>query len=636
MKQMIKVQSSKIIAALMIISMLFGIFPAAQSVSAYTVCDAAQFVADVTVPDGTVFAAGTAFTKTWRIRNVGNCTWTTSYKLVFSYGSQMGGPATVNMPTTVLPGQTVDLTVNLTAPSTAGTYQGDWMLQNASGVNFGIGTYANKSFWVKIVVPGSSSTTGYDFDANAASAVWTSGAGTVVFNGTDSNNAGVAKALATPVLENGVVDGPAILVAPQNVYGGYIQGVFPGYTVQSGDRFTSIINCEYNATNCFVNFKLKYQIGSGPVQTLWSFAERYEGLYYNASVDLSSLVGQTVNFILYVDTAGYAYGDRAVWASPAIVNGGAPLPPPVTPGPLPPVPTSCDRATFISDVNYPDGTYVAPGTAFTKTWRIKNVGSCTWTTSYSLVFVNGSQMGGASPIPLTMTVAPNTTVDLSVNLVAPSTTGNYRGYWMLRNNYSQNFGIGYGGTHAWWVDINVSGSATPAPTPTSTPSGSVVSFDGDFTHNTDSVAWYDGNGSIVLGSEASEGTVRKITNVNGIKLEDETTYYQNALLMHPDDNGFVRGVFQSYTVLSGDTFAAKIGCEFQKHTCDVIYRVGYLKNGTITYFADAFNEVYEGTTRDVTVDLSSIAGQTVQLVLEVQSNGENVDDFAVWLAPRVE
>jgi len=633
MKQMIKKHSSKIIAALMLISMLFGIFPAAQSVSAYGMCDAAQFVADVTVPDGTVYAAGTAFTKTWRLRNTGTCTWTTSYKLVFYTGSQMGAPASVNLPYSVAPGQTIDLSVGMTAPATAGTYQGDWMLQNASAVNFGIGAYANKSFWVKIVVPGTSSSTGYDFDANGASAVWTSGAGAIVYNGTDPNNAGVAKGVAAPVLENGVTDGPGILVAPQNVYGGYIQGVFPEYVVQSGDHFTSIINCEYNATNCFVNFKLKYQIGSGPIQTLWSFAERYEGLYYNADVNLSSLVGQAVKFILYVDTAGYAYGDRAMWASPAIVNGGSVTPPPPPPpGPYP-HPTSCDRASFISDVNYPDGTYVTPGSTFVKTWRIKNTGSCTWTTAYSLVFVSGSQMGGSSPIPLTMTVAPNTSVDLSVTLTAPTTTGNYRGYWMLKNNYSQNFGIGFDGTKAWWVDINVSGTV---PTPTPTPSGSVVSFDGDFTHNTDSVAWYDGNGSIVLGSEASEGTVRKITNVNGIQMEDETTYYQNALLMHPDDNGFVRGVFQSYTVLSGDTFAAKIGCQFQKHSCDVIYKVGYLKNGTITYFADAFNEVYDGATRDVTVDLSSIAGQTVQLVLEVQSNGENVDDFAVWLAPRVE
>lgn len=633
MKQMIKNHSFKFIAALMLISMLFGIFPAAQSVSAYTMCDAAQFVADVTVPDGTVYAAGTAFTKTWRLRNTGSCTWTTSYKAVFVAGSQMSAPVSVNLPTTVYPGQTVDVSVSMVAPSTAGTYQGDWMLQNASGTNFGIGSYASRSFWVEIVVPGTSSTTGYDFDANAASAAWSSGAGAIVLNGTDPYDAGVAKVVSAPILENGVVDGAGILVAPQNVYGGYIQGIFPAYTVQSGDRFTSIINCEYNATNCYVNFKLKYQIGTGPIQTLWSFTERYEGLYYNASVDLSSLVGQSVKFILYVDTAGYAYGDRAVWASPAIVNGGSYIPVPPPPGPYIPPAAACDRAAFISDVNYPDGSYVTPGQAFTKTWRIKNVGSCTWTTSYSLVYVSGSQMSGASPIPLTMTVAPNTTVDLSVNLVAPTTAGNYRGYWMLRNNYSQNFGIGSAGTTAWWVDVNVSGTV---PVPTPTPSSGVISFDGDFTHNTDAMTWYDGNGVIVIGSEASEGTVRKITNVNGIQMEDETTYYQNALLMHPDDNGFVRGVFPSYTVLSGDSVVAKIGCQFQKHTCDVIYKVGYLKNGTITYFADAFNEVYDGATRDVSVDISSIAGQTVQLVLEVQANGENVDDFAVWLAPHVE
>jgi fibronectin type 3 domain-containing protein len=114
-------------------------------------CDRARFVADVTVPDGTIFPPGAGFTKTWRLRNVGTCTWTTSYSLVFESGEQMGGTS-VNMPWNVAPGQTVDVTVNLTAPGSPGIYRGYWRFQNSSGVRFGIGAYGTKSWWVEIRV----------------------------------------------------------------------------------------------------------------------------------------------------------------------------------------------------------------------------------------------------------------------------------------------------------------------------------------------------------------------------------------------------------------------------------------------------------------------------------------------------
>lgn len=100
-------------------------------------CDLAQFVSDVTVPDGTAFNAGDTFTKTWRIKNVGTCSWTPSYALIFaSSGNQMNGPASVALTGNVNPGETVDLSVNLTAPGTNGEYTGYWKLRNAAGLSF--------------------------------------------------------------------------------------------------------------------------------------------------------------------------------------------------------------------------------------------------------------------------------------------------------------------------------------------------------------------------------------------------------------------------------------------------------------------------------------------------------------------
>jgi hypothetical protein len=90
---------------------------------------------------------GETFTKTWRLKNAGTCSWTPSYAVVFSSGDSMSGPATQALTTNVNPGQTVDISINLKAPSTPGTYRGDWKLRNAAGVTFA-------SFYVEIKVGG--------------------------------------------------------------------------------------------------------------------------------------------------------------------------------------------------------------------------------------------------------------------------------------------------------------------------------------------------------------------------------------------------------------------------------------------------------------------------------------------------
>jgi len=124
-------------------------FPAATQV---TYCDWASFVKDITIPDSTVLAPGETFTKIWRLKNRGTCTWTSDYMLVFSSGSQMGGKAVVTFPGNIAPGQTVDVSVLLTAPSAPGSYSGYWMLRNSAGALFGTGDKANIPFYVDIQV----------------------------------------------------------------------------------------------------------------------------------------------------------------------------------------------------------------------------------------------------------------------------------------------------------------------------------------------------------------------------------------------------------------------------------------------------------------------------------------------------
>jgi hypothetical protein len=114
-------------------------------------CDAAAFVKDVTYPDGAEVFGGAAFTKTWRLKNVGTCTWTSGYKLIFDSGDRMSAPDSVTLTGgTVPPGAAVDVSVDLKAPSEEGTYQGYFKIRNPSGVVFGIGPAASGAFWVKI------------------------------------------------------------------------------------------------------------------------------------------------------------------------------------------------------------------------------------------------------------------------------------------------------------------------------------------------------------------------------------------------------------------------------------------------------------------------------------------------------
>jgi hypothetical protein len=124
-------------------------------------CNLASFVDDVTYPDNTHVAPNQVFAKTWRLRNIGSCSWNSNYQLIFDHKDGMGLASGYAQPLTigvVNPGQTVDLTVNLTAPSAPGTYTGYWRLRDPGGVIFGI-TPAGGTFIVKIIVVANTSVT---------------------------------------------------------------------------------------------------------------------------------------------------------------------------------------------------------------------------------------------------------------------------------------------------------------------------------------------------------------------------------------------------------------------------------------------------------------------------------------------
>jgi hypothetical protein len=192
--------------------------------------------------------------------------------------------------------------------------------------------------------------------------------------------------------------------------------------------------------------------------------------------------------------------------------------------PIPGKPCDLAAAAYPKiDITIEDDTEMAPGEAFTKVWRVVNAGGCTWTTSYTVVWFSGEQLSAPSSLPVNFSVAPNQTLDISVDMVAPEGAGTYQSNWKLRNANGDLFGIGPNGESPFWVRIKVVGSGTAAPTlppesgtPTATPE----------THS---------SGSVTLGLDDVLDFDDLVVNAGGADalfqvIEDDSPQYQLATL----------------------------------------------------------------------------------------------------------
>lgn len=120
------------------------------------------------------------------------------------------------------------------------------------------------------------------------------------------------------------------------------------------------------------------------------------------------------------------------------------------------IPAACKNdAVYIADVTLPDNTVLAPAATSTKTWRIKNTGTCAWGTGYEFVFVSGEAMS-AQRVKSVPPVAPGAAVDLSIPLSAPTNPGSHLGGWQMRAPDGSLFGV--------MVTVKISVASAPAVT----------------------------------------------------------------------------------------------------------------------------------------------------------------------------
>lgn len=285
------------------------------------VCDRGSFEEDITYPDNSLVQPGAEFVKTWRLKNTGTCSWNASYAIVFDRGDALGSPASAPLTDgSIPPGQTVDVSLTLKAPTDPGTYQGFWRLRNPAGQIFGLGENADKNFWVKIKVGTGQSYT-YDFLVHAPDASWvSSGDGSEVplaFGGADDDPNGVAKLKDDIIQENGKPAGVTLMMAPRQTEDGKVSGTFPEYTIQENDHFKAKLGFMEHCGSGQVIFQLWYQ-EEGNLVLLKEWPKSCDGHLELVETDLSRLDGRKVQFVLAVLANGSPEDDLAIWGSPRI------------------------------------------------------------------------------------------------------------------------------------------------------------------------------------------------------------------------------------------------------------------------------------------------------------------------------
>jgi len=114
----------------------------------------------------------------------------------------------------------------------------------------------------------------------------------------------------------------------------------------------------------------------------------------------------------------------------------------------------CFQFDFLGDVNYPPGTIVKPGTKFSKTWTVKNTGTCTWSRDYDVVFVGGEAFGSNKRGDITREVVPGDIIEITIEgMTAPQTEGTYYSYWMIAAPDGAR--VGYGPNQQWGLGIEL-------------------------------------------------------------------------------------------------------------------------------------------------------------------------------------
>jgi len=270
-----------------------------------------------------------------------------------------------------------------------------------------------------------------------------------------------------------------------------------------------------------------------------------------------------------------------------------------------------------------DESYFAPSDSFTRSWTIKNVGSTTWTRDYDLVFISGMRMTDKKAVALPEKVSPGETIKLSVNMVAPKKPGTYTGYWGLRNSQDGIFGFGAEADQAFWVKIKVLNIDT--------------NIRNEFLTNYCSAEWWNSRG-VSLPCPGEPNKNKGFVFLEADPVLENGPSERPILWVHPENvlEGVISGKYPQVSIKEGDHFRARVGCISGYPNCNMTFKLQYQIGQDPIQGLGSWKELYGGGITSVDVDLSSLAGQKVKLILRaVVGNNSPSSAQGFWMHPRI-
>ena len=281
----------------------------------------------ISIGEGTQLYSGEIFHVTWRIRNIGETIWNDQYKLVHANGQDFGQVEKIPFSFEVSPGDIVDVTLVLTAPTERGLYTGEWLMEAPDGSLFGMELDGSEPLPVSIEVTGKPSTSGFRqifrLYVDYSTAEWRDQYGPALVS-VEGNIGlhGYAVRETHPMFEGGLQENePTIVMIPPRGESGFVSGKFPAFLIEPSDYLVTRVGCLEPHKFCDVTLKVLVQVeGEDDVEVLWETEKQYTGAWILVRRNLTRYAGKAVHFIFVVESKGNNVDDVIGWFVPAIIR----------------------------------------------------------------------------------------------------------------------------------------------------------------------------------------------------------------------------------------------------------------------------------------------------------------------------
>jgi hypothetical protein len=287
--------------------------------------------------------------------------------------------------------------------------------------------------------------------------------------------------------------------------------------------------------------------------------------------------------------------------------------------------TCLESLTVVAESGYLDATPVEAGQTVGRVWRVRNTGECAWTAGYELVPVEGVSFG-VEPIPLGASVAPGQETDLRLAVFAPATPGLYAGGWALRSPAGALLGAA---SRPLRLRLNVS---APLADPTRTVYNLV--------EHVCEARWVASSptraGRLLPCPGYDRDAGGYVARIDIPRFSTGAAEDEPGLAIHPphESGGLISGTYPLVSIGAGDQFRALLGCSAGPSGCQARYQLNVRQGESLLPIAEWVIGEADGV-RNIAIDLTFLAGESVSFVLAVDADGPGTSDATLWIQPRI-